>query len=97
MHKVWAVVRREFLERVRTRAFLLGTVLFPILMLGLTLLPVLLERRETAPKRIAVVDASTGEAGPRVVDALAAARRGGDGGAARYVVTHVPATGDGVV
>lgn len=97
MHKVWAVVRREFLERVRTRAFLLGTVLFPILMLGLTLLPVLLERRETAPKRIAVVDASTGEAGPRVVDALAAARRSGEGSPARYVVTHVPATGDGVL
>ncbi|MCU0621396.1 MAG: ABC transporter permease [Gemmatimonadales bacterium] len=95
MHKVWAVVRREFLERVRTRAFLLGTLLFPLLMLGLTLLPVLLERRETAPKRIAVVDASTGEAGPRVVDALAAARRG-EGGAARYVVTRVPAEGDGV-
>ncbi|HEX5634242.1 MAG TPA: ABC transporter permease, partial [Gemmatimonadales bacterium] len=89
MHKIWAVIRREFLERVRTRAFLLGTLLFPLLMLGLTLLPALMDRRAKAPKRIAVLDAAGGEAGTRVVEALSGSRREG-GGAARYVVTRVP-------
>ena len=32
MHKIWAVIRREFVERVRTRAFLLSTILFPVFM-----------------------------------------------------------------
>ena len=26
MHKIWAVVRREFLDKVRTKAFLIGTL-----------------------------------------------------------------------
>ena len=34
MHKIWAVMRREFLEKVRTRAFVIGTVLFPVLMVA---------------------------------------------------------------
>ena len=91
MHKIWAVIRREFLDKVRTRAFLIGTVLFPVLMIGLTLLPLLLDRRETAPKRIAVVDGAKGEVGMKVTEALAASRRQGSG-AARYTVSRVPAT-----
>jgi ABC-2 type transport system permease protein len=96
MHKVWAVIRREFLERVRTRAFLLGTLLFPVLLVGLTVLPVLLERRDKAAKRIAVVDAASGEAGARVVDGLAASRRDDGQGAPRYAVTRIAASGDGL-
>ena len=46
MHKIWAIVRREFLDKVRTKAFLIGTLLFPVLMIGLSLLPLLLNRRE---------------------------------------------------
>ena len=66
MHKIWAVVRREFLDKVRTRAFLIGTLLFPLLMIGLSLLPLLLNRRETAPRRIAIVDGTKGEVGMKV-------------------------------
>jgi len=89
MRKVLAVIRREFVERVRTRAFLLSTLLFPALMIGMTVLPVLLDRRAQAPKRVAVLDGATGEAGSRVADALAAARRNGGSGGARYAVTRV--------
>jgi ABC-2 type transport system permease protein len=91
VHKVWAVIRREFVERVRTRAFLLSTLLFPALLIGITVLPVLLDRRVQAPKRIVVLDGASGEAGTRVTDALTAAKRTGETGAARYVVTRVMA------
>jgi ABC-2 type transport system permease protein len=91
MHKIWAVWRREFLEKVRTRAFLIGTVLFPVLMLALTLMPILLDRRETEPKRVAVVDGASGDVGMKVSEALSASRREGPNGAARYSVVRVPA------
>ncbi len=93
MHKIWAVIRREFLEKIRTRAFLIGTVLGPLILLGLTLMPVLLDQRETAPKRIAVVDGASGTAGIKVTEALAASRRPGASGAVRYTVSRVPADG----
>jgi ABC-2 type transport system permease protein len=91
VHKVWAVIRREFVERVRTRTFLLSTLLFPALMIGLTVLPVLLDRRAKAPKRIVVLDGATGEAGTRVADGLAAAKRTGSNGGTRYSVTRLVA------
>src|SRR5882757_1050410 len=30
MHEVWLIARREYLERVRSRAFLMMTILFPL-------------------------------------------------------------------
>ena len=90
MTKVLAVIRREFVERVRTRAFVLSTLLFPVLMIGMTFLPALLERRQTEPKRLAIVDGATGEVGARVADALASAKREGTG-TNRYSVTRVAA------
>jgi ABC-2 type transport system permease protein len=96
VNKIWAVIRREFIERVRTRAFLIGTLLFPVLMVGLSLMPLLLEGRETAPKRIAVVDGASGDVGVKVRDALAASRRDGQAGSpgiARYSATHFKASG----
>ena len=50
MHKILAVIRREFMTRVHTRAFVIGTVLGPLLMGFMFVLPILLSRRETAPK-----------------------------------------------
>ena len=91
MHKIWAVMRREFLEKVRTRAFVIGTVLFPVLMVGLTVMPILLDRRETEPKRVAVVDGASGDVGVKVTEALAASRREGMNEAARYSMVRVPA------
>lgn len=94
MNKVLAVVRREFLERVRTRAFLLGTLLFPIIMAGTFALPIMLERRATAPKRIALVDGASGDVGARVADALSNSRREGSEGSPgplRYAITRVEA------
>jgi ABC-2 type transport system permease protein len=63
MHKILAVIRREFMTRVHTRAFVIGTVLGPLLMGFMFVLPILLSRRETAPKQIVVLDAADGEFG----------------------------------
>jgi ABC-2 type transport system permease protein len=60
-------------------------------MLALTLMPILLDRRETEPKRVAIVDGASGDVGLKVTEALAASRREGASGAARYSVVRIPA------
>jgi len=39
MDKILIIIRREYLVRVRTRAFLIGTIASPILLLALIILP----------------------------------------------------------
>jgi ABC-2 type transport system permease protein len=53
-----AVARREYLERVRSRAFMVATVLGPLILGGMMLIPAMAARRATKPLRIAVLDAS---------------------------------------
>jgi ABC-2 type transport system permease protein len=92
MRKVIAVIRREFMVRVRTRAFVISTVLGPVLMGMLFVLPMLLESRDRAPKRIVVLDAAGGSFGSRVAEALTGARRGaGPEASPRYRVESVSA------
>jgi ABC-2 type transport system permease protein len=94
MHKVWAVIRREFVERVRTRAFVLSTILFPIFMAGLVILPGYLMSRNTGTKSIAFVDATSDNLGLRMATALETARIGrGERALPRYAVTRFPAIG----
>lgn len=90
MNKLWAIIRREFLTRVQSRAFVLTTILGPLIMGMLFIMPILLASRNTGPKRIAVVDATTGQAGRRIAEALAAERRGSDSlGPPRYAIQRV--------
>ena len=61
MNKLLKIARREYLTRVRTKAFIIGTVLGPIFMLGVSLGPILLagvvaDRQRT----VAVLDQSGG-------------------------------------
>jgi len=59
MNKLFAVIKREYLERVRTKMFIIATLLGPILMVGLTVIPALLVNLKTgAATRVAVVDES---------------------------------------
>ena len=75
MRNILTVVRREFMTRVRTRAFVIGTVIGPLLMAVLFALPILLERRQTAPKHIVVLDAGSGALGSAVTSRLASEMR----------------------
>lgn len=78
MSRTMAVIRREFTEMVRTKAFVIGTVLGPALMIGIIGLQVLMARGSGGERTIAIVDASAngiGEAvstalGPQLVDAV---------------------------
>jgi len=74
----FAIVRREYLERVRSRAFLVGTLLGPLLMAGFTIGPsVLMTRQRGKPLRVAVLDA-TGALREAVSKALAERRIAGE-------------------
>lgn len=70
MTRLWAVVRREYLERVRSKAFLVGTLVGPVLLGALMVGPgALMSRQRGQPLRVAVVDAS-GRLGGDVEQAL---------------------------
>jgi ABC-2 type transport system permease protein len=58
MEKILAIIKREYLQRVRTRAFLISTILTPVLMLGLTVLPIVLSSRGGGARRVTVLDQS---------------------------------------
>lgn len=60
MRKIWAVVRREFIERVRTKWFLVSTILGPLFMIMITVLPGLLTMKSGSVNRIVLVDEGAG-------------------------------------
>jgi ABC-2 type transport system permease protein len=70
LRKVWAVVRREFIERVRTKWFIISTVLGPVFLIGVMVLPVVLATQGTGPRTIAIVDEGSGGLAERVVRQL---------------------------
>jgi ABC-2 type transport system permease protein len=95
MRDILVIARREFLERVRTKAFIIGTILGPILMGGMMFVPVLMSRSVGKALRIAVVDETgslrsdveaaltkSGEADPRTPAETAARSATGDPSAA---------------
>jgi ABC-2 type transport system permease protein len=55
MRNMYLIARREYLERIRTRAFAVMTILVPLLMVGFTVVPTMLASRPSASKHIAVV------------------------------------------
>lgn len=59
MRRLWAVVRREYLERARSKAFLIGTLVGPVLLGALMVAPsALMAKQRGKPLRLAVLDAS---------------------------------------
>ena len=55
MHNIWLIARREYLERIRTRAFLIATILIPLLMGGFVFGSGYLASRTQSSAHIAVV------------------------------------------
>lgn len=66
MRKIWVVIRREFIERVRTKWFIIGTVLGPVLMFGVIALPILMAEKGARVRKVVVVDATTTGFGDRL-------------------------------
>jgi len=70
MKKIIAVVRREFVERVRTRAFLISTIMLPVFIVLMAVLPGLMMSGTDRTSRVAVVDASGIGLGQPVSEAM---------------------------
>lgn len=66
MNRIWVVVRREFTERVRSKWFIISTVLGPVLMLAFIAIPAIVASRAGGKRTIAVVDATSGGFGERL-------------------------------
>lgn len=78
MGKTWAVISREYLERVRSKWFVIATLFGPLLLAIMMIVPAWLSIRSgrTADLReIVVVDASGVGLGSRVADQLASGPR----------------------
>ena len=71
MHKVWAVIRREFVERVRTKWFWVSAILGPVLFAGIIVYQIK-QSVGGAVRNVAVVDSTSAKLGNQVVEALEA-------------------------
>ncbi len=71
MRNTWVILKREYLERVRTRTFLVLTLLAPAIMTALMILPVKLATMGQGPEHIVIV-ASTQQFGDTVRQQLLA-------------------------
>jgi ABC-2 type transport system permease protein len=74
MKKIWAVIRREFVERVRSRWFIVSTVLGPVFVAGVLVVPVVVGSRGARERSVAVLDVTTTGFGARVTGDLDRAR-----------------------
>src|SRR5687767_7184160 len=73
--KLWVVIKREYLERVRSKWFLVGTLLVPALIVVTFLLPAFLTSRSTASsgvRNVIILDATGIGLGDRVATDLLA-------------------------
>ena len=89
--KLMKIAKREYLERVRKRSFLIGTILGPLLMGAMIVVPgLLLERTPEARLDVAVIDLTQS-----TYDALRDALRDTlPNGEKMFVLRNVPATAD---
>lgn len=73
MRKLGVVFKREYLERVRSKWFLIGTLLGPIFFAAITILPVMISSKTKQSDdiaNIAILDATSSGMGERVAAAL---------------------------
>jgi ABC-2 type transport system permease protein len=57
MDKLLTVMRREFLSRIKTKGFIIGTILTPVFLIAMMVVPgLLLFLKSDKPKQIAVID-----------------------------------------
>jgi ABC-2 type transport system permease protein len=54
MHKIWLIIKREYLVRVRKKSFIIMTILGPLLMAALIILPIYLANDNQEERLIAI-------------------------------------------
>ena len=73
MAKLWAIIKREYLERVRTKWFIVATIFGPIFFGAMIIVPAVLAKRGRATAEFTntrIIDATTTGIGQRVADAM---------------------------
>jgi ABC-2 type transport system permease protein len=70
MSKIWFVVKREYLQIVRTKGFVIGTVLGPVLMLAMLVIPIIGSLASGGEQRTIGVLDLTGQLYPSLVQKL---------------------------
>jgi ABC-2 type transport system permease protein len=56
MNKIWLIIQREYLTRVKKKSFIIMTILGPLLMAGVMILPVYLAQKSDRVYELLVVD-----------------------------------------
>lgn len=85
---VAVIAKREYLTRIRSKAFWIGTVALPLLMAAWLILPGLVMAKARAKQRLVVID-TTGEVAEKLVERLTA--RAGSKIAASFEIEVLPA------
>ena len=90
MGKLMAVIRREYIERVRSRWFLIATLFGPLFFGLLMFLPAIIASRDKGAadaSRIAIIDATGAGLGDRVASRISGGISGGTSQASVFVAT----------
>ncbi len=91
MAKLWAIIKREYLERVRTKWFIFATVFGPIFFGAMIIIPAVLAKRGTATAEFTntrILDATTTGFGNRIAEGIMRTRP--PGAAAPEVIVVTP-------
>jgi ABC-2 type transport system permease protein len=78
--KLWAIIRREYIERVRTKWFIISTLFAPLVFAAFAFIPLLLmtnDAKSVAP-RVVILDATQRGLGQLVARSIAAVQSTGD-------------------
>ena len=77
MHKLWLIIKREYITRVKTKGFVIGTLVVPLIGIGFTLLFIFIGTHQSSrAMRISIVDNAGGVA-PTVARGLQAKETNG--------------------
>src|SRR5271166_6877437 len=72
MHNTWLIIRREYLERIRSKAFIIMTLLMPVFMASTILIPAMLSDMKSGGTRHIVLVANNPEIAEAVKQQLIA-------------------------
>jgi ABC-2 type transport system permease protein len=80
MAKLWAIVKREYLERVRTKWFIFATIFGPLFFGAMIIIPAVMAKRSKSTLEFTntrILDATTTGLGQRIADAMSRGRAPG--------------------
>src|SRR5438105_15711904 len=80
MAKLWAIIKREYLERVRSKWFLIATFFGPLFFGAIIIIPTYIASKSTASTEIygtVIIDVTGTDFGKRVADAIKQGVNGG--------------------